>query len=1465
WEAFDTSKAWDLTSGDGEKTVYARFRDAVDNASSTYNDTIILDSTLPTGSISINGGASATNSANVTLTLACDDATSGCSQMQFSNDNATWSDWEAYGTSKAWDLTSGDGEKTVYARFRDSAGNISTTYTDTILLDTTVPTGTIIINGGATYTTSTSVTLTLTCADTGSGCADVSFNNDGGAWDPWVTYSGTKTWTLALTDGTRTVEARFRDAGGNISTTYNDTIILDSTPPTGTIIINSDAANTTSVYVALTLTCADTTSGCTEMRFSNSADDSSWSSWETYATDKVWTLSSGDGVKTVYVQFKDLAGNASSSFTDDIILNSTAPTGSIIINNDDTYTTTTSTTLTLTCVGIVSDCATMRFSNDTITWSSWETYATSRPLWTLTPGDDTKTVYAQFKDSAGNISTTYNDTIILDSTAPTGTIIIDGGALYATTIGVTLTLTCADTYSGCDEMKFSNDGVAWSGWEPYSTSKSWLLPASDGTRTVYVQFRDLLDNTSGSFTDGIILDLTAPTGSVTIDEGATTTTTAVGLTLTCDDPTSGCSQMRFSNDDATWSDWEAYGTSKAWTLAADDGTKTVYAQFRDSAGNESDSYSDTIIYDTTAPTGSVIINDDDTYTASTSVTLTLACADATSGCAEMRLTNDGDPWSGWEAYSTSKAWVLNGDDNLHIVYVEFKDAAGNISGTYSDYIYLDTTAPTGSVTIDSGATYATMTAVDLTLTCADATSGCSEMRLSNNGMDWPFGWEAYSTSRAWVLTIGDGTKTVYAQFRDVAGNASGSYTDTIILDTTVPTGTVSINGGATYTNSTSVTLTLGCSDAGSGCSWMRFSNDGAIWSDWEAYSTSRLAWILTSGDGLQTVYAEFRDAAGNDSSTYNDTITLDTTAPTGSVIIDSNATYTASTSVTLALTCADATSGCSEMRFSNSTDFSGSSWEAYSTSRLAWILTSGDGTKTVYAQFRDALNNASGSYTDTIILDTTAPTGSTTINGGATYTTSTSVGLTLTCADALSGCNEMRFSNDGAVWSSWQAYGTSKTWALTSGDGAKTVYTQFKDTAGNASELFYSDDITLDSTAPTGSTLINSGATYTTSTSVGLTLTCADAISGCSQMRFSNSTDFSGSSWEAFGTSKTWDLTSGDGTKTVYTQFKDVAGNESASFTDTIIYDSTAPTGTISINGGAAYTISPVVTLTLGCSDATSGCNEMRFSNDNAAWSSWETYSTTKSWTVSLGDGPKTVYVQFKDTAGNGSGSYSDGITLDSIAPTGTVIINGGAGTTNSTFVTLTLTCADTYSGCSEMKFSNDDITWSSWEPYSTSKTWTLTSGTGRKIVSVRFKDAIGNASGSYSDAIEYVQTRFEDTDSAVTYTGTWTNYPCSACSAGNIKYSKQVGKKATFTFTGKGVKWYATKAKVLGKAKVYIDGALQTTVDLYNATSQAQQVVYTKTWPISGSHTIVVEVTGTKNASATDTYINIDAFEITP
>jgi alpha-tubulin suppressor-like RCC1 family protein len=187
----------------------------------------------PFGSVVINNGATITGNSSVNLTLSAYDNTGVVSDMRFSNNNYSWSDWELYGTSKTWTLMAlgGDGIKTVYVQFRDAAGVVSGSFSDTIFLDTMPPVLTI-TSMPDNLSTSSTATFSFSASEpvTGYEC-----RIDSSSYEPCISpksFSG-------LSEGSHTFHLRAVNLVGNTAeTSYTWTI---TTNPVAMI----NGANTT--------------------------------------------------------------------------------------------------------------------------------------------------------------------------------------------------------------------------------------------------------------------------------------------------------------------------------------------------------------------------------------------------------------------------------------------------------------------------------------------------------------------------------------------------------------------------------------------------------------------------------------------------------------------------------------------------------------------------------------------------------------------------------------------------------------------------------------------------------------------------------------------------------------------------------------------------------------------------------------------------------------------------------------------------------------------------------------------------------------------------------------------------------------------------------------------------------------------------------------------------------------------
>lgn len=128
------------------------------------------------------------------------------------------------------------------------------------------------------------------------------------------------------------------------------------------------------------------------------------------------------------------------------------------------------------------------------------------------------------------------------------------------------------------------------------------------------------------------------------------------------------------------------------------------------------------------------------------------------------------------------------------------------------------------------------------------------------------------------------------------------------------------------------------------------------------------------------------------------------------------------------------------------------------------------------------------------------------------------------------------------------------------------------------------------------------------------------------------------------------------------------------------------------------------------------------------------------------------------------------------------------------------------------------------------------------------------------------VVTRVEDTNTAITYTptGTWVlGNTDRTWSGGTAALGFAAGQRATLSFSGTGARWIAFQGPQSGIADIYLDGAHVSSVDAYASAETIGAVLYTASGLVPGTHTLVIEATGTKNELSTNFYVVVDAFEV--
>ena len=377
------------------------------------------------------------------------------------------------------------------------------------------------------------------------------------------------------------------------------------------------------------------------------------------------------------------------------------------------------------------------------------------------------------------------------------------------------------------EMMLSNDG-GFGGvqWEPYAAEKTWTLTTLGQyvlPRFVYAAFKDANGAVHGTYFDEIIYDPEPPTGFISTGDGvpvematrsdyaagtalhvrnvavaaegvgeelgqpllvATTNENgAVDLYLSARDAVGNVDAMQLSDRfDFQDAPWESYTALRPWTPPGEDGISTVYVRFRDEAGNASDAISSEFVVDTVAPDGAMYIADRVISPGTATVRVYLATVDNLTEVADMRISTDPTfADAAWQPYAWSLNWPVTAQEQgVYVLYVQYRDIAGNISAAYSDQYQIDASPPLLYVQVGPGESASR----SLFVAAYDAESRVETVYLTNDPL-----WLEGVVSMPYDKTIGwtfDERGIVWVQVEDSVGNRSELYAASTAEDQIVP-------------------------------------------------------------------------------------------------------------------------------------------------------------------------------------------------------------------------------------------------------------------------------------------------------------------------------------------------------------------------------------------------------------------------------------------------------------------------------------------------------------------------------------------------------------------------------------------------------------------------------------------------------------------------------------------------------
>ncbi len=554
--------------------------------------------------------------------------------------------------------------------------------------------GALVINGGADYTNSKNVTVSISHIS----ATQMYLTNDptcasGGTWEP---IANIKSWELGDLNKESAVYAKFTNENQSSveSECLSDTIVHDDIAPT--LSISEPAAFTNLTNIEVAISASDSGSGVERTICSNAKANS-----DLGCGTKLLVPAAAEGAHSYGVAAIDKAGNKSPLRHVSFVVDRTAPT--VAFN------------LTPSKVSNALN-AEFRFEgSDALSGvdrlecrvGTGEFTACNSPVSKIYSAG-TQRFEVRSVDRAGNISTPAAYDWTVDTSAPT----------------VTITR-MPSAYSGSTNATFEftgmDDGLVLSNFEcqldsgvvtPCSSPKRFT-GLSAGAHLFSVVGIDGAGNRSAPATYSWLIDTTAPTVTIVSGPEASSSRPQADFIFSASDSGSGIDVIECRIDAGNFADC---GLTESFA-ALMDGRHTVEVRAKDRAGNTSTVSSRQWTVDTIAPVVN-ITSGPNPFVNVKVATIVFAVTDADAATvAECRV--DG----GAHAACTSPKLLVDLSAGSHTIWVRAKDSAGNMSAEVSRTWTVDLTPPAINVGQAPLASLYTGSEPDLSFIVTDAESG----------------------------------------------------------------------------------------------------------------------------------------------------------------------------------------------------------------------------------------------------------------------------------------------------------------------------------------------------------------------------------------------------------------------------------------------------------------------------------------------------------------------------------------------------------------------------------------------------------------------------------------------------------------------------------------------------------------------------------------------------------------------